>query len=192
MLQALLDDRRESLGIRHVTHDIRKHPRRDPGCLREAASVLEVFRRRSSHALVLFDHDGCGRENDRPEVLEQAVLNQLEASGWEGRAAVLVLAPELEIWVWSESPEVERVFGWEGDRHSLSDFLMDNGIQRDATGKFLPPKEALELMLKKTGLKRSSSMYGKLARTVSLQRCSDPAFARLKELLRAWFPAPAP
>jgi hypothetical protein len=84
---------------------------------------------------------------------------------------------------------VERVFGWEGDRQSLASFLAASGVQRDGSGKFLPPKEALELVLRKTGLKRSSSMYGKLARTVSLNRCTDPAFVRLKELLRVWFPA---
>jgi hypothetical protein len=35
---------------------------------------------------------------------------------------------------------------------------------------------------------RSSAIYLELARSVSTDRCTDPAFLKLKRCLREWFP----
>jgi hypothetical protein len=50
------------------------------------------------------------------------------------------------------------------------------------------PKEAVQLALKTVRTPRSSSIYLELARSVSTDRCTDPAFLKLKRCLREWFP----
>jgi hypothetical protein len=189
VLTSILDDRRESLRIRVVSHQILKHPRRDPGCLNEAETILQPFCRRAHHALVIFDHEGSGMESADPVDIERSVSERLFAGGWGDRAATLVIVPELETWVWSDSPEVERVFEWSEGRTAMTRFLLDAGVAAGETGKFRPPKRAVELVLQRTGLKRSSALYGELARSVSLHRCVDPSFKRLATLLADWFPA---
>ncbi|HXG58243.1 MAG TPA: hypothetical protein VNL91_04400 [Thermoanaerobaculia bacterium] len=186
--RSLLSHQTPSLGIRSVTHEILKHNRRDPGCLNEAEDILRSYHRRARHALVMFDHDGCGMEARPAAEVERIVFDRLYASGWEDRAAVIVIEPELEAWVWSDSPEVERVFEWQGDRKSMTAFLEANGILRNVRGKFVPPKKAVDLVLRETGLKRSSALFGELAERVSLQRCTDGSFRRLANLLLQWFP----
>jgi hypothetical protein len=41
-------------------------------------------------------------------------------------------------------------------------------------------------------LPRSSAVYGNLAGRVSVERCTDVSFTRLRARLHAWFPSEAP
>jgi hypothetical protein len=54
-------------------------------------------------------------------------LLALFTSGWENRAAAVVLDPELEIWVWSDSPEVEAVQRQEHDQ-LVPDLLLRHAL----------------------------------------------------------------
>src|SRR5690242_11503188 len=83
-LKTLLDKRHESLGIRRVTFHPLVHPRRDPGCLNEAAAILQSFVNRAARALVMFDWEGSGREGRTASELELDVERELERNGWEG------------------------------------------------------------------------------------------------------------
>jgi hypothetical protein len=49
------------------------------------------------------------------------------------------------------------------------------------------PKEALEAALRVVRVPRSSAIYKALAEKVSLSRCTDPAFLKLKTVLQQWF-----
>ena len=49
------------------------------------------------------------------------------------------------------------------------------------------PKEATEEALKEARIPRSSSIYQQLGEKVSLVRCVDPAFNKLKTTLKNWF-----
>ena len=55
------------------------------------------------------------------ENLETEAEQRLSSSGWDDRAVAIVLDPELEIWVWSDSPEVDDVLGWRGRIPRLAD-----------------------------------------------------------------------
>ncbi len=55
-------ERRQALGIRQIEYVIRVHPQKDPGCCLRVHDYLRPFCRRYSHAVVVFDHEGCGRE----------------------------------------------------------------------------------------------------------------------------------
>jgi hypothetical protein len=177
----------QALGIRQPTHDIYVHPHRDPGCFREGHDFLRLFRFRYTHALVLFDREGCGQEQRSREILEQEVETRLFQSGWDDRASVIVLNPELEIWIWSDSPHVASILGWEGKTPDLKTWLIEQALLAPAAVKPARPKEAMEGALRTVKKPRSSDLYLKLATQVSLDRCVDPAFLKLKSVLKQWF-----
>lgn len=180
--------RPEALAIRPVAFDLYVHPRHDPGCLHEAHDFLRPLSRDYKYAMVLFDHQGCGREDDPPEVLSTSVKERLARSGWDQRADVVILAPELEVWVWSASPHVETCLGWVDRQPSLRDWLAEAGHWPPGTPKPPQPKEAMEAALRQVRKPRSSAIYLELAQQVSLQGHDEPAFLRLAAALRRWFP----
>ncbi|MHB1294369.1 MAG: methylation-associated defense system protein MAD4 [Anaerolineae bacterium] len=186
-LKGLLS-RWQSLQIRPVTYNIFSHPEHDPGCLRDAVDILRSQMHSHRHALVLFDREGCGC-SDTPEVISGRIEQQLAHCGWKDRQAAIVFDPELEVWVWSRSPNVDRVLGWEGKTPSLRSWLQEQGYVGEQNTKPSRPKEALEEALRAAGEPRSASLYRRLAETVSLQGHNEPAFTKLCTVLRTWFPA---
>lgn len=182
--------RPQALGIRPVTYDLYVHPERDPGCLRRGHDFLRIFARQHYHALILFDQEGCGWEDVDRSVLESDLERRLVETGWEDRAAAaIVIAPELENWVWADSPRVDRILGWQRTDLSLRDWLRQGGLWEGNAAKPSKPKDAVELTLKTVRKPKSSAIYSELARTVSTDRCTDPAFEKLRRCLREWFSA---
>lgn len=185
-----LATRNRSLRVRQFSLDVYVHPERDPGCLLKGDTFLRQFVGRHSHALVIFDREGCGREQLSREDLESHVETRLVTVGWtRDRSAALVLDPELEIWVWSGSTHVDNVLGWKGRTPSLKSWLQSNNWTAGNEIKPAQPRPALDEALRLAGKPRSSAIYLQLAQKVSLERCSDPSFLKLKSLFRQWFPA---
>lgn len=172
-----------SLGIRQVICDILIHPRRDPGVLREAQNFLKQYATQYQYARVMFDREGCGRENDAT-TLEKDVKNRLDQSGWQGRAEVVVIDPELEVWVFADSPHVADIIA-AGDQHLYEQKL--SVAQKNALGKPVRPKGLMEEILRERRIPRSSSLYLQLAQNVSFLYCKDPSFCRLRDTLQKWF-----
>jgi hypothetical protein len=181
--------RHHALGIRPVDAQIFVHQGRDSGCLRHGSEFLRAFTKSFRHALVLFDREGCGKEVEGRAALEERLEKQLAISGWEERAAAVVLDPELEAWVWSDSPQVLTVLGWRSDLRSLREWLEERKYVAPEVPKPHRPKEAMQAILRLNKKPQSASLFQELARTVSLDRCQDQAFQKLKETLVSWFPA---
>lgn len=179
-----------ALGIRTLSFDVFSHPEHDPGCWLRAPKLLRSFRSRYQHALVLLDRHGSGQEKKNRDKLEEELAQRL-ASDWGDRAAAVVLDPELEVWLWSDSPHVASVLGWRDRNPSLRSWLIEQGFLAEGAVKPSQPKEAVEKALREVDKPRSSALYRELAGRVSFERCTDPAFARFKEILRGWFAAPA-
>jgi hypothetical protein len=188
-IEGLLN-RPQVLGIRPMAPVFYIHPERDPGCLLRADAFLRPFARRFTHAIVMFDREGCGKEKRTREVLEQQVALALSRSGWADRAAVIVIDPELENWVFSDSPEVDAAMGWGGNNPPLRTWLVDQNYLAAGEAKPARPKAAMEAALSHMRVPRSSFIYGDLAQRVGFGRCTDGAFQKLKATLRTWFPAP--
>jgi hypothetical protein len=180
--------RNHSLGIREVSYKILPHMHRDSGCRLGGHSLLKSFITRCTYAIVMFDREGCGRENLMREELETLVENNLADSGWADRSIALVLDPELEAWVWKDSRHVEVALGWDGKQPNLYTWLHDHGYINDEVQIPQRPKEAMEAVLKVVHKPRSSSTYLKLAQTVGLRHCNNPTFLKLKATLQQWFP----
>jgi hypothetical protein len=141
---------------------------------------------RSAHALVLFDREGCGRENLTRQQLEERVEIELYRSGWQ-QAAAVVLEPELEIWVWSDSPHVAEILGWKNRQTDLNRWLREKGFLHEGEIKPDRPKESMEAALKRVRKPRSSVLYQRLAEKISFGRCTDEAFNKFKTTLQNWF-----
>ena len=175
-----------------ISFDIRRHPNRDSGCRAEAVNYLRPFLNTHHHALVIFDRDGCGSSRSRTEI-QQEVESDLDRNGWEGRSKVIVIDPELEIWVWSDSPLVSEVLGWGSSFSGLRDWLRSRRLWSSDLPKPEDPKKAMLEAMAKGGLpkraRRSPAKFYQLAKTVNFTNCRDPALNDLKRTLRTWFPA---
>jgi hypothetical protein len=180
--------RPKALGIRPISAMVFPHPNHDPGCFHRSETFLNSFIYQYAHAMVMFDREGCGKEEKTREELENIVTLRLSQSGWEGRASTIVIDPELENWVFSDSPRVQEAMGWKVEHPSLLSWL--EGKKYLAEGQIKPshPKDAMEAALRHMRTPRSSSIYARLAERVSFARCNDPAFLKLKKLLQTWFP----
>lgn len=174
-----------SLKIREISYDVKVHSNRDPGIYNTAHDFLRIFLNKYSYALVMLDKEGCGRNDDSTQIATN-IQSKLNSSGWKNRSKVVVLDPELEIWVWSDSPEVSICIGW--SNKELRDWLQSEGYILPNAHKPQNPKLAFEKALRIKRKPRSSSIYGKLAERVSFERCIDPAFQELKAILQQWFP----
>lgn len=178
--------RHAALGIRAVTADILRHPEKDCGCRTGGIEFLSAFVNQYDHALLMFDYEGCGVEKRNVQELEEEIETSLREK-WGDKGVVVVIAPELDIWVWSDSPHVERVLGWTGRTPKLRSWLVAQGFKSPSQEKPTRPKEALEGALRVARKPRSSSIYQSLAKKVSLARCNDRAFIKLKTTLQQWF-----
>lgn len=179
--------RPEALGLRALTFDSRSHPQHDAGCRRDAVGILRTFVRTHVRAPVIFDREGCGKEALGRELLEKEVEDLLASNGWAGRAAAIVIDPELEAWVWSDSPRVDEILGWGNSEPSLRHWLRSAGLWEDGQPKPRDPKAAYLSALRRARKPRSSRIFETLGREVSTTRCTDPAFAKLRSTLVSWF-----
>ena len=106
-----------------------------------------------------------------------------------------MIDPEVEVWVWSDSPEVARVLGWGSDFRALRAWLTSRRLWLPRRRR--KPQDPKNDDAKGDGsgeepsrkARRSSSKFHDLATTVDFSGCSDPAFVELTRTLRdAWFP----
>jgi hypothetical protein len=121
--------RTESLAIRPISYAIYMHPRRDSGCRTASLEVLRPLTNQFRYALVLFDHEGSGAEELGAEAVEERVQTELARNGWDARARVIAIDPELVIWMWSDSPELDRAIGWDGRQPPLRAWLQSQGFE---------------------------------------------------------------
>ncbi|MDD9873632.1 MAG: hypothetical protein OXU65_09085 [Deltaproteobacteria bacterium] len=146
----------------------------DSVCRESAPGVLRSYHVEYLHALVVFDLKGSGRLNQGK--IETTVREELQRNGWNGRrrdrAAVVVIDPEIEEWIWSI---VDVLPSW----------------VRDVLGKTGRDKKwfKAEISRKRSGLpKRTTSQwYGEWAAKLP-GNCQDPAFQKLMTTLQRWFP----
>lgn len=187
-MRTLLERRTDSLGIRPLRFEVRRHHGRDPGVFKDAHNFLRLYLRRSRHALVLLDWEGSGREHRfSAQDVESDLENRLRQNGWtdvegQSRAAVIALDPELEVWVWSRSPHVAQVLGL--PQAELEQIL--ENVPTTPEGKPQRPKEAMLAALRRSGRPRSARIFQELAERVSLW-AHERAFDKLRGTLQTWF-----
>lgn len=182
--------RPEALGIRPVeaNTDIFVEPEHDPACALRGVDFLDNLSGQYRYGLLIFDHEGSGKEATAPQELQKSLNAEFVSSTWGERARTIVLSPELEIWIWSDSPHVDEVVGWKNRNPKLRPWLIEQDYLQTGEVKPARPKEAFEAALREARKPRSASLYQQIAKRVSLRRCTDTAFIELKGILSNWFP----
>jgi len=184
-ISVLLEGRRDGLGCAGVTHRIDRVANRDNG-VRKAAEYLRVYQGSFRFALALLDLEGSGRECAGAQKTESEIEDSLRRSGWEDRSAVVCIDPELEAWIWSDPGVLARTLP--AIRPSLTREDVERAAQANAPGPDEDHEDAFRRTLAQLNVRASSFVYGQLARKARLRTCTDRAFLRLRETLRAWFP----
>ncbi len=158
--------RPEALGIRHIEFEVLVHPRRDPGCFHEPDGLLRGYCADTRHALVLLDQGWQGAPGEGAEETEWMLENRLISGGLGDWARAVVIEPELEVWVFSDSPHVTRALGWDSHGRDLRSALDNEGLWPRGNTKPQDPKRSLEWALRQVRKPRSSSIYRDLAERV--------------------------
>jgi hypothetical protein len=163
----------------------------DPGIFRNSAGFSRPIQRSHQHLVVMLDNDWGGSPG--PDAIHEQITADLGRSGWpEGSFAVIVIDPELEVWMWQESPHLERALAFNAARFgapSLRQWLAAKALWLPDHDKPREPKKAFTAALARASRPRSATIYEEIASSVTLRRCTDPSFQRLCACLRRWFPA---
>ncbi len=190
VMQSLLN-RYQAFQIKKVNYEIIRHPERDPGCRGKGVSFARMFCRQYDHLILIFDHHGAGADKTIPEDLEKKLESELCINGWEeNRAAVVVIQPELEAWVWGDSKQVDHICGWGSRIPSLRQWLVAEGDIETENSKPIDPKTTFKKVLKNAEPRKqfSAAIFRELGENVSFKNCQDRAFNKLKSTLSSWFP----
>jgi hypothetical protein len=182
-------ERSSALGIRGLGPEefsIRIHPNRDSGCRGDFCNYLRSSLVNHRRALVMFDHHGSGSELKPAEHIEQEIEKELSMNGWQ-ECCCIVLKPELECWIWSDSPVVVRELGWQGRTPSLLQWMTNEKHITPDDLKPFDPKTAFRAAIRKSGIRYSGRLFYNMAAKVSLNRCRDRAFLKLKSIMKDWF-----
>lgn len=199
-VKTLLCHRQQSLGIRldfnptrSPNGDLLRCNDHDPGCFKKAVDLLTPPQITHRHAMIMFDWHGSGQESRPSEEIEGELELALQQSGWpQGAAAAIVIEPELEAWVWADSPHVPTALGWGGNPSELRGFLESKGLWPQGAAKPPDPKEAFICALKETGQPRMARLFSRLAEITGLAGCQDRAFRKFRRTLQGWFPLQPP
>lgn len=135
--------RPEALSIRPVSvASIIVHPNRDPGVYRSAHALLRPLADEAERALVLFDRAWGGAPDDNAVALAEQVEARC-APVWRDCVRCVCIDPEIESWIWSDSPHVPIALGWE-NRQTLTTWLRGHGLWSSDAVKPHDPKGAFE------------------------------------------------
>lgn len=156
----------------------------DGGVHRRCHDILRPYINTHRRALVILDQQ-FGAERPADDVRSD-IEERLSANGWEERAAAVVIDPELEVLLWQDNPNVERALRYSGP--SLRQLLAQDGRWPPDTAKPPAPKEVMRAVMRANRAGAPMVVYSQIARTVSTAGCVDPAFHRVRDMLRAWFP----
>lgn len=178
--------RPDALGIAPIEFEFRTHMGRDGGVRTSGPETLALDSRRFSHALLVFDLEGSGASIADAKLVEEELDRRL-STHWDDRAKSIVIEPELDIWIWGSDNILQDVLEWPIPG-SIREWLKNRGFEFNESGKPLRPKEALDELRPVHRLPRSSALYEKITSKISIKKCSDPAFSRLREQLQIWFP----
>ncbi len=86
----------------------------DPGIYTRAHEFLRSYQRTHRHAVIVLDNAWEGSPG--VAAIEDNISQNMRATGWdENDFVVIVINPELEIWILQDSPVVERAFRFQQD-----------------------------------------------------------------------------
>ena len=157
----------------------------DPGLYVRGHELLRPFQRTHQHALVVIDAAWDGSPG--AETIRADMTANVRGTGWpEGSFRVVVIDPELEVWVWQQNQHVARALGFASEQSMMANHRVAAAWPA-GQNKPSQPKETLEAVLRQQRIPRSSSIYRQITERISVRGCHDLAFQQLREALQTWF-----
>jgi hypothetical protein len=187
-IESLLN-RSANLGFRAISFSVFKHDNRDNGVFKQGHDYLRAQSRKFKFAITVCDREGCGREKEPVEIIEHTMEQNLRSNGWEGRAAAILIAPELEVWMWGDWHALATNTRWNEGPAALKRWLLERGLIQPDNAKPNRPKETFERVLRQSGIPASPRIFAAVAQNAETDRCVDRAFLKLRSTLQRWFPA---
>ena len=178
-----------SLKTRPFTYKIiRDSQGKDPGVYKKGHELLQPLYGECQHAIAVLDNEWEGSPG--PEVIQRNMKKKLVQNGWrEENVEIIVIEPELEVWLWQDAPYMADVLHFNHQPHdSLRQWLEARGFWHSADSKPARPKEAFEAIQRATKRPFSGATCGTIAQKISIRRCEDTAFCLLRDTLQRWFP----
>lgn len=158
---------------------------KDGGVHLRCHEILRPYLNTHRRALVVLDQQFGG---ERPaEEVRLEIEQRLNANGWAGRATAAVIEPELEVLLWQDNVNVERALRHQGG--SLRQLLAADGRWPEGALKPLAPKDVIQTLIRANRAGPFVVVYSQIVGAISTAGCVDPAFHRVRDALRAWFPA---
>jgi hypothetical protein len=158
----------------------------DSGLYAHGSELLRQLADTCEHMVVMVDAEWEGSPG--VAVIEARMRAHLAKAGWpDERGLALVFDPEVDTWLWTRTDHTARALGWP-NWSTLEPALVAENLWLPGAPKPPRPKEAATWALRREKRARSSNVYKRVASTVGLGRCTDPAFVALRGALQAWFP----
>ncbi len=160
----------------------------DPGVYTRADALMQPYATEYARAVVIIDEEWEGSPG--AAAISERLREHLSAAGWpQERTLVLVVSPESDIWLWSDSPHTATALGW-ASWDALRPALEEEGLLVREQKKPSRPKEAAEWALGNgpKRIPRSSKLFREVSGKVSVKRCEDDALSVFINQLRTWFP----
>lgn len=166
---------------------------KDPGVWKRAHEFLRGKQYTHRYAVIILDNAWEGSPG--PIRIEQNIVRNMRSCGWDqARFEVIVIDPELETWIWQDSPLLDQAF-----EHVRPPSLRQKlaTVTHKSSGQVLwpqgepkppDPKEAVETVLSMYRLGPASPVFNEIASKVGVGQCQDPAFQKLIAALQRWFP----
>lgn len=156
----------------------------DGGLHRRAHELLRRYLSTHERALVVLDQQFGGER--AADVVRRDILANLTTSGWSRENVdVVVIDPEIEVWLWKDNPNVWTSLGCDG---SWLDKLQDEGKWLEGRPKPQDPKGAIQEIIRKNQMGSYSAVYSMIASKVSVKHCTDESFVHFRSCLQQWFP----
>jgi hypothetical protein len=179
--------RPERLRIRPLLGlDFPKLRQLDAGTFELGHELAKPYRKTHRHALVILDTAWDGAPS-AAQIVDKVEFEL--GKTWGDRGRCIAIDPELEVWLWSDSPHVAAALGWD-NMIDLRTWLASKGLWPDGIPKPLDPKAAYLAAIREKRVPRSNATFTEIASKISFSRCQDGAFRRLTAILSEWFSAP--
>jgi len=185
VLESLIKRLTERQKIREISYEIIRAYGRDSGVYKKAHELVRGKDSEYEKCLVLFDYKGSGARKPVADTEDEVKNNIIRNSNYsQDDVEVIVIDPELEIWIWkgwihfhrlSERTERRKIIEW------LREHEVPNSYKPDE------PKDLFEKFCRHFRVKKSSANYRRISEKTSLRGCTDRAFNKFMNALTRWF-----
>lgn len=194
LFERIIERGQERGCIRDVRWRSLRDPRRDAAVARDPGRSLQPFIGRGSKLLVVWDHEGSGREREAPQQVVESAVQSLVRRGAPARDVLCVaLVPELETVLMPAWDRLASVLvegrGPVPSDVAIAQRLGSSSVEALSEARRLRPKEAFQALVEAAGLRWSARLFERLGGALSIPGLKGAReMEQITTCLQAWFP----